>query len=60
MSANKGEAGVAPAVVEYRRTTVLGAGRLVPVPIGLHVSQMALRQEVSGVLHDLARTWSHG
>lgn len=51
---------MATAGVENRCTAVLGAGRLVPIPIGLYMSQMALGQEVSGVLHDLGRAWRHG
>lgn len=60
MSAQKGKAGVATTEVENRRTAMLGTARLVPVPIGLYVSQMALGQEVAGVLQDLDRAWSHG
>lgn len=51
---------MAPAEVEDRRAAVLGAARFVPVPIRLCMSQMALGQEVSGILHDLDSAWRHG
>ncbi len=58
--AHKGEAGVATTSVEDQRAAVLGAGRFVPIPIGRDMSQMALEQEVSGILHELARAWRQG
>ena len=60
LGAKESEAGMAPAEVENRRAAVLGAARFVPVPIRLYVSQMALGQEVSGILHDLDSAGRHG
>ena len=50
---------MAAAGVEYRCATMLRSGGLMSVSIGLYMGQMALGQDVGGVLQNLTKSRQH-